>query len=170
MSETDQATLEHQTEPTFKTIGSILKHQREALALSHEDIAHKLNLRLSIVKALEEDDYNVGLPMPYIIGYLKNYLRLLEINSPEATVLIDNLRQSEPPGQHRGTSAVDTNTKPINLYLAACITVAILSLALWFFLSNDDETPDTNIMPHEQAEMLTPNFEPEPQNHTHSDL
>jgi cytoskeleton protein RodZ len=63
--------------------GELLKSAREASGLSIEQVAEKLHLLQSIVSALEQDCYDRIRGETFVRGYMRNYARLLGINSDE---------------------------------------------------------------------------------------
>jgi cytoskeleton protein RodZ len=69
------------TEPTLRPgPGAQLKNARQHQGLDLNGVSTHLHLPTSVVKALEEDDYE-HLPSPvFVQGYLKNYARLLGVN------------------------------------------------------------------------------------------
>lgn len=71
-----------QVEPKNKgvSIGALLVAARNSAAFNQADIAEQINLPVSIIKALEEDDFDM-LPEPtYVRGYLRNYSRAVGID------------------------------------------------------------------------------------------
>ena len=70
--------------------GSILSTARKELKWSIEDVAANLNLRVTVIEALEADDYT-NLPGPtFVRGYQRSYARLLGIDE-DKVVETDNL-------------------------------------------------------------------------------
>ena len=67
-----------------KTPGEILSVTREAQGLLMEDVAQRLRLPLRIIKAMEENDFEMGINLAFFRGYLRNYARLLGL--PEKPV------------------------------------------------------------------------------------
>ncbi|WP_426358599.1 RodZ domain-containing protein [Pseudocolwellia sp. HL-MZ19] len=65
--------------------GSLLAEARASQGLSVEDVAARLNFRVSLVKNIEADIYDKNLPDTFNRGYLKNYAKL--VNIPNADVI-----------------------------------------------------------------------------------
>jgi len=65
--------------------GSLLAEARSSQGLSIEDVAARLNFRVSLVKNIEADIYDKNLPDTFNRGYLKNYAKL--VNIPNADVI-----------------------------------------------------------------------------------
>lgn len=59
--------------------GNMLRDARQRLSLSQEHIASKLNFKLSLVKAIEEDLFDPKMPVTFNRGYLVNYAKLVSI-------------------------------------------------------------------------------------------
>ncbi len=59
--------------------GNMLRDARQRLSLSQEHIASKLNFKLSLVKAIEEDQFDPKMPVTFNRGYLVNYAKLVSI-------------------------------------------------------------------------------------------
>mgnify|MGYP001805955677 CR=1 FL=1 len=76
--------------------GQQLRAHRQARGIEIERIASQLHLRRDVVEALEQDRYD-SLPAPvYVAGYLRNYSRLLGIDS-DALIQAYHAAQSDSP-------------------------------------------------------------------------
>jgi len=62
------------------TVGQILKKQRENKGLTLFDIEKQIKIREKYLKAVEEDNWDFFSSKIYIIGILKNYSRLLDLD------------------------------------------------------------------------------------------
>jgi len=65
--------------------GRMLKKAREIRGLSQQQVADKLNFRITLVQNIEVDKFDHSLPEAFNRGYLKNYAKL--VNAAEAEVL-----------------------------------------------------------------------------------
>lgn len=63
------------------TVGQILKKQRENKGLTLFDIEKQIKIREKYLKAVEDDNWSFFSSKIYIIGILKNYSRLLDLDS-----------------------------------------------------------------------------------------
>jgi cytoskeleton protein RodZ len=63
--------------------GNMLRDARQRLSLSQEHIASKLNFKLSLVKAIEEDLFDPKMPVTFNRGYLVNYAKLVSISAED---------------------------------------------------------------------------------------
>jgi curved DNA-binding protein CbpA len=60
--------------------GDDLRRIRTALEVTLEKIAEVTNVRIGILKAIEEDKFDLFLPMVYLKGFLKSYARCLQVD------------------------------------------------------------------------------------------
>jgi len=60
--------------------GTDLKRIRTELAIPLEEIAENTNVRIEMLRAIEEEDYELFLPMVYMKGFLKSYARYLRVD------------------------------------------------------------------------------------------
>ncbi len=60
--------------------GEDLRKIRTALEITLEKIAEVTNVRIGILKAIEEDKFDLFLPMVYLKGFLKSYARCLQVD------------------------------------------------------------------------------------------
>lgn len=63
------------------TPGMMLRQAREALKLSHIDVARQLKLRVQWVVDIENDHYLEASALIYVRGYLKSYAKLVNVDS-----------------------------------------------------------------------------------------
>lgn len=62
-------------------IGAQLRRAREAAGLSVDDISSDLRIHVNYVEALEKNNFEILNGPTYVKGYIRNYARLLEIDS-----------------------------------------------------------------------------------------
>lgn len=60
--------------------GADLCKIRKELGISLEKIAEETNIRISMLRAIEEDDFDSFPPMVYLKGFLKSYARYLQVD------------------------------------------------------------------------------------------
>jgi cytoskeleton protein RodZ len=82
--------------PTGPSVGQQLRAAREAKSLSVSDVAQALKLSEHQVHALEADDW-LSLPGTIARGFIRNYARLLHLNSDALMSQLDSLRTPQPP-------------------------------------------------------------------------
>ena len=156
--ESDSVSTDEHTaaESRHQTWGAQLREGREKMALSRGEAADRLFLAVSIIEALEAEDYHSLPPDSYVQGYLRSYARFLNL-SPEP--LIDSYKRqnaNENPallGQIRhvpGDTKLSTNSLFIKI-TTALIIIGVLTLAVWgwqqgapdYFLPSITSTPAT---------------------------
>lgn len=76
--------------------GEHLRLVREQCRRSREDIAGKLNLRISVIEAIENDDYSRFPNFAFIRGYLRAYANLLNIAADDIVSAFNQLGLPEP--------------------------------------------------------------------------
>lgn len=60
--------------------GEDLRRMREELDLTLEEISAKTNVRLEMLRAMEEDRHDLFLPRVYMAGFLRSYARCLQLD------------------------------------------------------------------------------------------
>lgn len=66
--------------------GSLLRHQRQHIGWTVEEVANALCLSADLIRQLEADDYAEMGGSTFILGYLRGYARLVGIDVEEAIV------------------------------------------------------------------------------------
>ena len=86
--------LESSQKNTSSGPGERLRRSRESLGLTHADVADHLNLRISVIEALETNNYKQIPKLVFARGYLRAYAKLLRLPGNE---IIDAFNQLEYP-------------------------------------------------------------------------
>jgi len=135
---TDTQQVEEKVEEVSVTasLGAVLQAAREAKKLSQQDVSDSLRYSVKQIDALEHDAFEL-LPDAMITrGFIRNYARLLEIDSAP---LLDIYRQLSP-AQSPSLLAVNSSMQPVQLtkddkpwltYILGSILVLFFLLA-WF--------------------------------------
>ena len=71
-----------------ETAGQKLAVAREGWGISVQEVAENLNLSVSIIEAVEADDYDKLPGSTFTIGYIRAYANLLRLNPDELIVMI----------------------------------------------------------------------------------
>ena len=87
--------------------------QREFMGLTHADVAAHLNLRISIIEAIEDDNYKNIPKLVFARGYLRSYAKLLNIPGNEIIDAFNKLECPENPSEHPATPLRDGQKKPV---------------------------------------------------------
>lgn len=116
-------------------MGERLRQAREAAGLSQQDVASQMRLRVTMVRALEDGQFeDIPGPPPYIRGYLRSYARVVGIDAESLVQQFDTLGITEPEPSLRPQVIREPGHK-INPYLIAvvvAIVIAILFGINWF--------------------------------------
>lgn len=75
--------------------GQMLSEARIKLSLSQEDVAKKLNFCTALIIAIEQDSYDQNLPATFNRGYVRNYAKLVGINSEDIIASYESLGAAE---------------------------------------------------------------------------
>jgi len=119
--------LEQEQAPVQQPLGELLTQGRNALNISIEAMAAKLNLNVSQLNELEQDDYqNLG-PEIFVKGYIKSYCKFLGLNEAELMV---NFKSTAPAGPLHNmqsfSNRFEKETHDSRLMLVSYIIVAIV--------------------------------------------
>ena len=91
--------------------GQRLRSGREALGLSQADIAARMHLSASYIRALESDDYARLPEAAFVRGYIKNYARLVKLPGDELANLYQQMVDEARPAQPVPTPVADTDRR-----------------------------------------------------------
>ena len=116
--------------------GQVLRAEREALGVTTRDVAETLNLAVTMVEAIEADDYEQMPASVFARGYIRAYARLLSLE-PEPLVA----RYPEDAGVVDGngatrTSAVELLRQNARLVASAgglLLLLLLVLLAVWLW-------------------------------------
>lgn len=81
--------------------GPGLRAAREARHFTQEAVAKQLRIDVSLVRALEEDDYSKFAAPIYVTGHLRAYARLLDLPPESFIAAYQNLGTAAPPSLER---------------------------------------------------------------------
>lgn len=77
--------------------GQRLRSGREAAGLTQAEIANRMRLSVSYIKALEADDYDRLPEAAFVRGYIKNYARLVNLPGDELANLYQQMAEEARP-------------------------------------------------------------------------
>ena len=84
-------TTEQRHETALPTPGTILKLARELRGMSQQDVAHRLNLRISLIRDIEQDRFDQKTASTFTRGYLKTYARFVGTDEQAVLAAYDRL-------------------------------------------------------------------------------
>lgn len=131
--------------PETTTVGAVLKLARERNGLTRQAVAAQLNLLLSQVVALEENDFGRFPGETFVRGHLRSYARLLKIDANELLLLYGG---AAPAVSKAPPAPVHVQWRPMTLdhqsshwrrYSGLAATLLVL-IALWAWQEHRDET------------------------------
>jgi cytoskeleton protein RodZ len=143
MSETSET-----VEPVMPKLGFRLQAAREAMGLSHREVADKLCILAPCVLALEEDNYGYFRAPIFAKGYLRSYVRLLGLEEAAALadceLLIEELEKSKPEPSRGSLKGLRKKQQAVAflLVLAVLAIFAIYSLSTMLFSGLDKQPPE----------------------------
>lgn len=128
--------------------GELLRRQREAMALSRDEVAEALNLRPAVIDGLERDDYEEVPIATYRRGYLRSYANLLGID-PAPVLAAYRARSGGEEQESKVTPVHVVNKPPSKLgawlfRLATLLVIAgMVGLTLMWWQSRGGSEPPT---------------------------
>ena len=139
--------------------GQRLKAAREAAGMALADVADRLRLSTTIVKALEADDYERLPGAAFVKGYLRNYARLVGLPADDIANLYQQIRDEEQPTETVEVLPPTTQRRSGLIWLA--LVVGVIVAVLLVFVGGDD-TADavTDEAAVEQADEATSSVAP----------
>ncbi len=118
------------------TLGQILKGRRQSRGLSLEEVASATKIKLSFLRALEEDNYRF-LPDPlYLAGFLNEYAIFLELDPAEMEAIFRSQlhHQFRPPEMPLiGLEARPIRKKGRQVYYIGVFVLLLILVGGWLF-------------------------------------
>lgn len=145
--------------------GQRLKVAREAAGMALTDVAERLRLSTTIVKALEADDYERLPGAAFVKGYLRNYARLVGLPADDIANLYQQIYDEEHPVETVEVLPPTTQRRSGLIWLA--LVVGVIVVVLLVFVGGDDTvdavTDEAAVeQADEAASPLAPDVEPGP--------
>ena len=128
--------------------GEQLRAARESEGLSREQVAHDLHLAVSIIEALERNDFD-ALPQTttYLKGYIRSYAKRLGIDADPLLQTVERVRGPEPewiPPQP--AAAIEPGFRGIHWISGGVIVVVVAMLATWWIGSGSKQVESPEIL------------------------
>ena len=139
--------------PQFVNLGQQLKERRESLGLSLKQVFEKTKISVSILKAIEEGQYNQFPVYAYLRGFILSYTQVLEMDS---VVLLKELEATRLQSEKKilleevksKSSANDLNGKTFHLtpviLASGCLLILFCSLIFYSWFQQDNENINVN--------------------------
>ncbi len=147
--------------------GQMLRDARIALGLTENQVAEQLNLRLSVIKNIESEQFDAKVPETFMRGYLKNYAKLLNVNYQDIKTSYESLDVANRQGNEMKSFSQSHKTQAENnlLKLISIILVVVLiavTVVWWLQQANNEDSlaaePELGIseqQDHQQNEQAT---------------
>lgn len=115
----------------MKTVGEILKKARIEKHITLEEAEKNLKIRKKFLQALEENNWNKLPSLPYIKGFLKNYSRLLGLNSEQILAIF---RREYPFNKQKNELLPKGLSQPLDEPLVKITPQVTVFLLVFIFL------------------------------------
>ena len=125
--------------------GQRLRAAREQLGLTERQVAERLHLSTTYVKALEADDYERLPEAAFVKGYLRNYARLLELPADDIANLYQQISEEEQaqplPSDERPAPRPAFQFKPWMLWSAVAALIVVTAFVMTGKQADDASPP-----------------------------
>jgi len=123
--------------------GKMLAEARKKHALSQQEVADKLNFRVSLVSDIEAENFDQSLPETYNRGYLKNYAKLVDISKEDVLTSYDMLnlgkaQSAEMLSFSKGTVKEAENN--LLMWISYLIVAVLIGLTVMWWLQDENRT------------------------------
>ena len=141
------------------TLGEFLQQARENAGLSVDELAHIVNLRPGLIRAMESNDFLPCGGDTYARGHIRNIAQITRINSQELLAMYDAEHSVDSRSIH--TRLVDNNAAAIRsenrklswkVLVGASLSIVLLIGVAQFAISAVDSEPATTSMVTEEVE------------------
>lgn len=112
--------------------GEHLRRRRESMGLTHADVAAHLNLRISIIEAIEENNYKHVPKLVFARGYLRAYAKLLGLPGNEIIEAFNKLEYPENPSELPASPLRAGQKKPLKKEHSLIPWIALVILIVIF--------------------------------------
>jgi cytoskeleton protein RodZ len=123
--------------------GQILSEARTKAGLTQQDVADKLNFRLSLVDEIESERFDTRLPETFNRGYLRNYAKLVNVSQEDVIVSYQQLniakaQASKLQSFSKGTEKLAESNRImwISYFILA---ILIGSTVVWWMQNNNEQ-------------------------------
>ncbi|MDP3733557.1 MAG: helix-turn-helix domain-containing protein [Candidatus Daviesbacteria bacterium] len=119
----------------MRTVGQILKEEREKKFYTLEEIEKATKIRKELLEALEKDQYSKLPPPTFVQGFIKNYGRFLGLETTKLLAIYRReFSERKNPPRILETFSNPMDKKKITLTPAKFVGLAVLSMIAIFFV------------------------------------
>lgn len=130
-------------------VGEHLKKSRLKNKIDLRSVAEELNIQVSVLKRIENNDFSDRLDLVYLIGHIRAYAKLLDLNENEV------VKQFKDQNLFDKEDLIDELPKPLERsnFFSATKTFSVFSIFLisfgfyFLFIRTNDIHPDYSILP-----------------------
>lgn len=124
--------------------GTILKQKREELGLTQKQIADRLRLKLSIIKDIENNNFEIGQVATFTRGYLRSYAKAVGIEESAILEALGDEKSAKPQAQNMTSFSRKTKREKHDSRIMI-ITWGILAIiigisSLWWWQNQQRDT------------------------------
>lgn len=137
-------------------VGAELKNKRIDLGMDEREVATRLKLPIEQVRALESNNFDYFRSKTFARGFLKNYIRLLELDEKYLLSALDGASESEETTIEPVSKDVKQAqmADPIVILVSIIIGILLIFLAFWWptmMQSSDAALVEDEELPAETA-------------------
>ena len=127
-----------------QTIGEMLRNARIKQNLTIDDVADELCVRKFYLNAIENMDFENMPPMPYCLGFVRSYAKLLGMNSDRIVFSYRQIMtgEEEPKPQHENSRS-EISMPRIKHFILGALGLALLAVA-WSVLPTTSKFEDVS--------------------------
>ena len=121
---------------TDQTLGDLFNEQRRLKSLSVKDVAEELKISEKYIFGLENNDYTFAVNHVFLQGYIKNYARLLDINTNHAISLFEKNHISKKVEENYDDIALDKLLAANKIKKSSIVLFLAIGVLSYFVFSN----------------------------------
>ncbi|WP_417617432.1 RodZ domain-containing protein [Oceanisphaera sp.] len=94
----NEADSQPQAEPLVTSgPGALLRKSREAKGWTQAEVARRLNLRVAVIEAIDNDHHKAGVALTFLRGYVKAYAKVVGVPEAQAVAAFDAMSVAQAP-------------------------------------------------------------------------
>lgn len=119
----------------MRTVGQILKEEREKIFYSLEEVERATKIRKELLQALEEDNFDKLPPPTFIQGFIKSYAKFLKLDSEKLlAVFRREFSEKKNPPEVMESFKNPLDRKRFIFTPTKLIAIVIVGIILTFFV------------------------------------
>lgn len=153
--------------PDVPQPGLLLKQQREALGLSQQEVADRLRLRVTIIRNIEDNEFDSDLVATFTRGYLRSYAKSVGLPANKVIEAYEFHYVLEPPVQKMKSFSKKTKRDQHDnriMFITWLIVLIIIGMSsLWWWQNNhlNNSLPtESPVLSSDSASSSSDNSEP----------